>query len=68
MTLVEVTKQGDAPFRVGQWVLVETFAEYVRMVLDEGGEMPIGVAQLSTRSAPKVAMPEDLSDSYGGEV
>ena len=53
MTLVEVIKIGDSPFRQGERVLVETFAEYVRMVLDEGGEMPVGVAHLSTRVAPK---------------
>ena len=64
MTLVEVTKIGDAPFRQGERVLVETFAEYVRMILEEGVEMPVGVAHLSEKSAPKVTVPsEDPGDS-----
>ena len=65
MTLVEVITKGDSPFRLGERVLVETFAEYVRMILDEGGEMPVGVAQLSTRSAPKVVAldePDNLGE------
>lgn len=40
---VRITKAGDSPFKVGQVIALEQFVTVVRMVLENGGEMPVAV-------------------------
>lgn len=42
---VRVTRAGDAPLTVGEVILLDTLLYYIKLVLVNGGEMPIALSE-----------------------